>query len=142
MVVRGETRDGQSTASFAAKSFQEYKQVQPIREQPTNRVLSRWIWPPTGVVKMNFGGSLNGVERRGGIGVLLQRPMKEVITGAHQAFLEGVMEPAMIEIYAGIRALSFGQQMDFSKIILECDALTVINQINQAGHSLCFWEPD
>ena len=58
------------------------------------------------------------------------------INGAHQASVHGVLEPAVIDMYATIRALTFGQQMGFSKVIMEGDPLTVINLINKRTQSL------
>ena len=48
----------------------------------------------------------------------------------------GATDPSAIEAHAAIRALLFAQQMGFTKIILEGDALTVINKIIQPYPSL------
>ena len=55
---------------------------------------------------------------------------------ALQTFVEGTIDPSSIETHAAFKALQFTHHMGFTTIILEGDALTVINKIKQPSPSL------
>ena len=55
--------------------------------------------PSQGLIKLNFDGSLNVTDRRGGIGIIAKNDKREVV-GAVQAFIEGTTNPMVDETYA------------------------------------------
>ena len=71
---------------------------------------------------------LKEADRKGGIEVIARNDKGEVL-GALQASIVGITDPRIIEAQASNRALMFAHHMGFSRIILEGNALTVINKI-------------
>ena len=67
---------------------------------------------------------------------LVKIHMNASFLGAVQAFIEGTTNPMAIEAHAAHRALLFGQQMGFTRIILERDALSMITKIMKLEPSL------
>ena len=63
-----------------------------------------------------------------GIRVIARNEKGEVI-GALQTFVQGIVDPYAIKAHAIYRALQFAHHMGFTPIILEEDALNVINKI-------------
>ena len=113
----GGKRDSQGTAMFATSFYQEYKNIHRREEKQVCSIKQNWQRPPQGVVKINFDGSLKEEIRRGGIGVVARNDKGEVL-GALHAFIEEITDACVIEAYAAIRALTFGQEMGFRDILL------------------------
>ena len=115
--------------------FQEYRSANHREDGRKVRDNQRWQKPPENVIKINFDGSVSTTNRRGGIGVIARDNNGEVV-GVLQASIRGITDPNVIEAYAAAKAILFGQQMGFTRIILEGDALMVINKILQTSPSL------
>ena len=64
---------------------------------------------------------------RGSIGIIA-RDAEGCAIGAIQTVLKGVMDPLVIEGTAAIKAIKFAQHIRFTNVILEEDALNIVNQ--------------
>ena len=87
------------------------------------------------MIKINFDDSLKVADRRGGIRIIVKNNKGEIV-GAVHAFIEGTTNPMAIEANVAFRALLFGKDMRFTRIILEGDALSVITKMMQTEPSL------
>ena len=131
IVSQDEAGTSQGTGKTALNLYQEYQKAKHIPVAVVPRVLQRWQAPPDGFVKINFDGGICVHERLGGLGVIARDSGGNVL-GALQTVVKEVMEPVVVEAYAAAKALEFGKDMGFQKIILEGDALKVIQQLNQS----------
>ena len=135
VVMQENARNSQGVAMFAASYYQEYKNATAKEERIVTAEKQIWSKPPLNVIKINFDGSVNEEGRKGGIGVIARDENGEVM-GALQTSVEGITDPSSIEAHAACQAIQFAYNMGFMNIILEGDALEIINQINHPASSL------
>ena len=84
---------------------------------------------------INFDGTVNVNEVVRGIGIVA-RDRNGMVVGTLQSCVKDIIDPASIESLAAVKALTFAKDMGFRQIILESDALAVINKINHASPDL------
>ena len=97
--------------------------------------VGKWKAPRDGFVKINFDGALNKDLRLGGFGAVARDFDGEVL-GALAGRESFVIELEMTEGFAVRRALAWAKAMGFSCVIVEGDALSLVNKLNAMGTDL------
>ncbi|XVF15048.1 hypothetical protein REPUB_Repub09cG0116000 [Reevesia pubescens] len=80
-----------------------------------------------------FTGMLNNSSACGGTGANI-RDSEGFVLGATTEFHNGLDDPLVVECMAATRALQFAADMGFQHIILERDALMVVNSLTSNEH--------
>lgn len=109
--------------------MEEWKSIQytPTPLSPPARTI--WHPPPEGIVKVNFDGALAPGRRKAGIGVV-SRDHKGELMMTMSKEVKDVVDSEIIETVAAKEAIDLALMSGFHSIILEGDALSVINAIN------------
>ncbi|XP_075648635.1 uncharacterized protein LOC142619423 [Castanea sativa] len=89
---------------------------------------SRWEAPPVGVYKVNVDGAASGDGRSTGIGVVIRNSMGEPIAALCKP-LPRQFSSLETEIFAVEHGILLAKEMELSNVILESDALTVVQDI-------------
>jgi hypothetical protein len=84
--------------------------------------------PPAGKIKANWDAAVDKVRKKMGIGVILQDCNGEVLATL-SAPKDFIIAPEIAEATAALRAAYFCQELGFSHIILEGDALQVVQAL-------------
>ena len=111
--------------------MQEFQNAQYNAYSRTVTKEKKWTPPHEGVIKVNFDGAVNVNERTSGMEVVA-RDSDGMVVGAFESCVKDMIDPTTVEALAAVKALTFAKDMGFQKIILEGDALAVINKINYA----------
>ncbi|XP_042944540.1 uncharacterized protein LOC122278417 [Carya illinoinensis] len=112
--------------------FSEFKTVQIGKVHATQVASihpSVWIPPPTNCVKINWDAAVNVPQDRVGIG-LVARDHEGSILVTKKLSLSSLTEPALAEASGAFHAANLAKDMEFRSVILEGDALQIVNGIN------------
>ncbi|XVE99298.1 hypothetical protein REPUB_Repub03eG0186700 [Reevesia pubescens] len=90
---------------------------------------TKWQKPGLIYVKINFDGALNCTTAGGETGAII-RDLEGYVLGACSEFHEGINNPLVVEAIDATRALNFAADMGCRYIVLEGDALKVVNSLN------------
>ncbi|XP_040990906.1 uncharacterized protein LOC121238127 [Juglans microcarpa x Juglans regia] len=118
----------------AKDSLLEFQQAQETseREQGSSVVERRglkWKKPANNLMKANWDAALNVKEGNMGIGVVIRDDLGEVLVSLCSS--KGrVTNPATVELHALWRALKLCVELNFTKVLLEGDALKVVKAVN------------
>ncbi|KAF5447458.1 hypothetical protein F2P56_033012 [Juglans regia] len=93
--------------------------------------ITHWKPPVGETVNVNWDAALKIDENRCGIGVIIRDNCGEVLVTLYCPKLN-VADPVMAEIYALWRAMKLCNELNFERVQLEGDALTVIQAIKKA----------
>ncbi|KAF5481630.1 hypothetical protein F2P56_002269, partial [Juglans regia] len=115
----------QSTKDF--KEANDREKVDLITGRPTG--LTTWSPPPLKVYKANWDASVDRVHSRMGVGVVIRNwegSVTATLSSSRCIFPDAKLAEAM----AALRAVLFCKQIGISRVLLEGDALNVVNDIN------------
>ena len=87
-----------------------------------------WRAPPTGFMKINFDGAVFDDANMSGVGVVIRDSYGEVLASCSEKISQAY-EAEVIEALAAQKALSFAQELGFQNVILEGDALGLIQAL-------------
>jgi ribonuclease HI len=126
---------GQALESLEA--FQQATSRQRPQVVANSPTVHRWQVPPAGFVKVNWDAAVDGTHRRMGMGVIVRDPNGEVVAML-SAPRNYITAPDIAEAVAALKAVTFCRELGFSKVILEGDALQVVNALKASTRN---WSP-
>lgn len=85
-----------------------------------------WQKPVEGFLKLNWDASLDGAHRRMGIGIAI-RKSEGILVSSMSAVKENVTDLGTAEALAAWQAAEVAQRLGLRRVVLEGDALAVIN---------------
>ena len=97
---------------------------------------NRWSAPPAGFVKVNFDGAVFDDANRAGIGVVIRDNYGAVLASCSESIFQAY-EAGVTEALAARKALSFAHELGFQNVILEGDALHLIQALKSQEQNLC-----
>ena len=98
---------------------------------PNPSQLHSWSPPPPGVLKINVDGSSSDLEDSSCIGVII-RDYKGKTVAAFCKPLQSHFPTELAEVFAVEQGISLARELQLSRVMLESDALSVINVINDS----------
>ena len=93
--------------------------------------LHSWSPPPPGVFKINVDGSSSDLEESSSIGVII-RDCKGHTVAAYCKPLQSHFSAELVEVFAVEQGIFLARELQLSRVMLESDALSVINAINDS----------
>ena len=87
-----------------------------------------WRAPPAVFMKINFDGAVFDDANMSGVGVVIRDSYGEVLASCSEKISQAY-EAEVIEALAAQKALSFAQELGFQNVILEGDALGLIQAL-------------
>ena len=105
-----------------------------------NDSTGRWRAPRCGHVKINFDGALDLRLGRGGYGCVA-RDSNGAVLGSVAGRHEHVTNPEIMEGIAAKKALVWARDMGFSCILVEGDALGLMNKLTTTDHDFSLVGP-
>ncbi|XP_030943489.1 uncharacterized protein LOC115968280 [Quercus lobata] len=116
------------TWNFAKRYLQDYKDATSSSGQDKTCVSNSWHPPPAGVFKINVDGATSENGRNSSVGVII-RDSKGIIVAACANYLSGQFSAFETETLAVECGILLAQEMGLAQIIIESDALSVIQSI-------------
>ena len=98
---------------------------------PRPSQLHSWSRPPLGVFKINVDGSSSDLEESSSIGVII-RDCKGQTIAAFCKPLQSHFSAELVEVFAVEQGIFLARELQLSQVMLESDALSVINAINDS----------
>jgi hypothetical protein len=95
----------------------------------------KWFPPSEGKYKVNWDAAIDTVNKRLGIGLIVRNHNGLVIAARSQTKM-GCLEPVAVEELAAFQAIEFSIELGLQDIILEEDALQVVNALNFSDRCL------
>lgn len=122
----------------AETSLAEFNQAQIDRRVtlPSQPLRIRWKKPPTGVIKVNWDAALDHSSNTIGVGVVA-RDERGGFVASFCTTVPFITNPALAEAVAAWKAIGFCYEQDFPRLILEGDALDIVQGLRQEGPSWC-----
>ncbi|XP_018813588.2 uncharacterized protein LOC108985665 [Juglans regia] len=112
------------------KDFKEANDREKVDLIPGRPIgLTTWSPPPLNVYKANWDASVDQVQSRMGVGVVIRNwegSVTATLRSSRCIFLDAKLAEAM----AALRAVLLCKQLGISRVLLEGDALNVVNDIN------------
>ncbi|XVF24499.1 hypothetical protein REPUB_Repub13aG0133400 [Reevesia pubescens] len=136
-VINTEKRSLDSIVSTAKQYAEDFTTAQEKTGGTSVTVSEKWKAPNYDQVKINFDGATNQQEKSGGCGAVI-RDHKGQVLGACAQFNEGIYDPLVTEAYAAVKALIFAAEIGCRNIILEGDALQIINRLNNTDEDTSY----
>ena len=99
---------------------------------------NRWTDPPTGFVKANFVGANSEASRLSGVGVVLRDSNGAVLASCVEK-IDQVYKPEDTEALAALKAVTFAHELGFQNVVLEGDALSLIQALKSQEQNLSPW---
>ncbi|XP_065619309.1 uncharacterized protein LOC136063207 [Quercus suber] len=96
----------------------------------------RWRAPQAGFVKVNFDGAVFDDANKSGVGVVIRDSYGAVLASCSEKILQAY-KAELTEALAAWKALSFAHELGFQNVILEGDALHLIQALKSQEQSLC-----
>ncbi|XVF01504.1 hypothetical protein REPUB_Repub04eG0094400 [Reevesia pubescens] len=118
---------------FAAKYVDECESLQAVDIADTVRRATRddvWNPPQSSFIKINFDGAIDKAIGHGGIGAII-RDTDGFMLAACSLFQPGISDPSIIEAVVAIYEIKFARSLGFQSVLLEGDALNVINLLKK-----------
>ncbi|KAF5471101.1 hypothetical protein F2P56_011568 [Juglans regia] len=115
----------QLTKDFKEASYSE--QVSLVSRRPAGT--DSWSPPPLNVYKANWDASIDRVHSRMGVGVVI-RNWEGRVTATLKSSRSIFPDAKLAEAMAALRAVLLCKQLGISRVLLEGDALNVVNDIN------------
>lgn len=98
----------------------------------------RWEAPMDGFVKVNWDATVETSKKKMGIGVIIRYSKGEVLATLFE-LKDHIIASEIAETIAALRAINFSRELDFYKVILEGDALQIVQALGQEGSNLCVY---
>ncbi|XP_065621858.1 uncharacterized protein LOC111993424 [Quercus suber] len=99
---------------------------------------NRWRASLIGFVKANFDGANSNVSRLSGVGVLIRDPDGAVLASCAEKF-DQAYKAEDTEALAKLKALTFAHDLCFQNVVLEGDALSLIQVLKSHEQNLSLW---
>jgi hypothetical protein len=96
--------------------------------------MSKWVYPPSGLVKINVDAAVSREADHGAVGAVCRDSSGRFI-GASARIIKGISDPAMLESIACVEAISLAEDLGITKMMVSFDCLEVINMMKKK--SLC-----
>ena len=113
-------------------------QVSEVQVECSGRGGNRWTAPPNGFVKINFDGANAESSRMFGVGVVIRDSEGAVLASCAEK-LNQPFKAEDMEALAALKALSFAHELGFQNIVLEGDALNLIQALKAQEQNLLPW---
>ena len=97
---------------------------------------NRWQAPQVGFVKVNFDGAVFGELNKSGVGVVIRDNNGSVLASCSEKMSQAY-KAEEIEAFAAWKALMFAHELGFQSVILEGDALGLIQALKSQEQNLC-----
>lgn len=120
------------TATDQVEAFKKAKeQVHNHRPSPRRSIVESWRKPPRGIIKVNWDASVDSKGKRIGIGLIMRDHGGAAIAMLCETTAY-VQDPATAEAIAARRGVEFCAELGIRRVILERDALQIVQALNQA----------
>ena len=96
---------------------------------PPRHSQNKWVAPPQGVFKVNVDGATSNQGRNSSIGVIIRDCLGHVVA-ALSKYLPRRFAADQVEALALEQGILLAQEMHLPRVILECDALAVVQALN------------
>jgi hypothetical protein len=118
------------------ESLEAYHHVRklPGLGTTTRPARSRWKKPPAGVLKVNWDAALDQSSNSMGVGVIALDEWGSVVASMCD-IIPFITDPTIAEAVAASKAVVFCSEQCFQRIILEGDALEIVQGLRQEGPS-------
>ena len=97
---------------------------------------NRWRAPQAGLMKVNFDGVVFDDANKSGVGVVIKDSYGVVLASCSEKIFQ-VYKAEVTEALATLKALSFAHELGFQNVILEGDALGLIQALKSQEQNLC-----
>jgi ribonuclease HI len=97
----------------------------------TTPLSNRWQAPPEGFVKINWDAAVDSVNCQMGIGIVARNSLGEVVASMF-APKSYIVAPDIAEAVAALRAAKFGRELSFTRVVLEGDALQIVQALKSS----------
>ncbi|XVF56458.1 hypothetical protein PTKIN_Ptkin06aG0122300 [Pterospermum kingtungense] len=134
-VMNGEKVMAQFVFEKGVSFLYEFRRAQVSRPLHGPYALVVWKAPVRDFYKINFDGAFSKAEAIGGIGVMA-KDVDGLVTGALHLAVWNMGDAASVEATATAIAAKFVKDLGLSKVIIEGDALAIINAINSTTPDL------
>ena len=114
---------------MATCTLEDFKKANSLALTPPSHPSSRWETPPQGVFKINVDGATSNLGNNSSIGVIIRDCNGHVVL-ALSKYLQGKFVADRVEALAVEQGVLLAQELQLSRVIVESDALTVIQAIN------------
>lgn len=88
--------------------------------------------PLNGFVKVNWDTAVNKSKKKIGIGVII-RDCKSHVRATLADTKDHIIAPDVVEAMAALRTVKFSCELGYSQIILEGDALKIVQALDKGG---------
>lgn len=95
---------------------------------------SLWLAPPVNFVKVNWDAAVDIAHGKMEIGVVIRNSNGEVLASL-AAPKASIIAPDTAEAMAALKAVSFSRDLGFTKVVLEGDALSVVQGLRSPGRN-------
>ncbi|XP_023878442.1 uncharacterized protein LOC111990905 [Quercus suber] len=116
-------------AKLAICTLEDFRKATSLDLLPPRQSATRWMTPPQGVFKINVDGATSDQGRNSSIGVIIRDCNGQVVVAfskySHGRFVADQVEALVME-----QGILLAQELQLSCVILESDALAVIQAIN------------
>ena len=99
---------------------------------------NRWRAPQAGFVKVNFDGAVFGDSNKSSVGIIIKDNNGAVLASCSKKKKKiQAYKAEEIEALAALKALTFAHELGFQNVILEGDALSLIQALKSQEQNLC-----
>lgn len=118
-------------ATWASNHLQDYQRLHHSKKVMKKRILTHWISPPSGRLKVNIDGSFRHGEAVGGIGVVVHDNQGNCVAALarHLPFASFVLHVKLEACRAG---LLFAIQQGWNQIELESDCMQLVTALSNS----------
>ena len=126
---------------LATNTLEDFKMAASSDIIPSRHSQIRWEAPPQGIFKINVDGATSEHGRNSSIGVII-RDCNGLVVAALSKYLPGRFAADQVGALAMEQGILLAQELHLSRIILESDALAVVQAVNdnstgnELGHIL------
>ncbi|XP_071723826.1 uncharacterized protein [Rutidosis leptorrhynchoides] len=124
-----------SSTVFAAKDcITELFQISTRNDLSRTRQIQRWHWirPPEGFYKLNCDAAVFPQLGKWGLGSVI-RDHNATVIRCSTSFRDGIHDIGLAESSAILEGISLALSVGIERIIVESDALVIINELNKNG---------
>ena len=114
---------------LATCTLEDFRKANSLAPTPPGHPSSRWETPPQGVFKINVDGVTSDQGNNSSIGAIIRDCNGHVVV-ALSKYLQGRFAADQVEALAVEQGILLAQELQLSSVIVESDALTVIQAIN------------
>ncbi|XVF78426.1 hypothetical protein PTKIN_Ptkin14bG0131700 [Pterospermum kingtungense] len=134
-IMNRESLKAQHVVEQGMAFLQEFRHAHVKCRTYIPSVILPWKAPEGNLYKVNFDGVFKRKEELGGIGVVI-RDTSGLVTGAMHVAAPFCCEPDVAEATAAMMAVRFAKDLGLFRVIVEGDALRVINAVNSPSPDL------